>query len=116
MKKRRLLPVLLAKMDLKTSNISLNISKAANIHVNSAYPADLIYQNRMIGANVINPAYERVKRLLISGSAGVQPKAFDQPMLSHINAAKGKDSSIKEISETMKQVIGYLQSVLNGKS
>lgn len=112
----------MAKMDLKTSNISLNISRAANIHVNSAYPADLIYQNRMIGASVINPAYERVKHLIISGSAGVQPKAVDQQMLSHINAAKGKgkgkgkDSSIKEISDTIKQVIGYLQSVLKGKS
>lgn len=55
MKKRRLFPVLLAKMDLKTSNIILNFSKAANIKVNSAYPADLIYQNRMVEANVIKP-------------------------------------------------------------
>ena len=42
-------------MDVKTGNITLNFSKAANIHVNSAYPADLIYQNRMIGANVTKP-------------------------------------------------------------
>ena len=118
MKKRRLLQVLLAKMDLKTSNFSLNISRATNIHANSAFPADLIYQNRMIGASAINPAYETDKHLITAGSAGVKPKAVDQQMLSHINAAKGKgkNSSIKEISETIKQVIGYLQSVLTGKS
>ena len=55
MKKRRLLSLFIAKIDLKTSNNTSSIYKVANIHVNSAYPVDLIYQNRMVEANVIKP-------------------------------------------------------------
>ena len=34
-------------------------------------------------------------------------KANTQPMLSHINVGTGKDVSIREMAETMKQVVGY---------
>ena len=34
-------------------------------------------------------------------------KANSQPMLSHINVGTGKDLSIREMAETMKQVVGY---------
>jgi GDP-L-fucose synthase len=51
------------------------------IHANNTYPADFIYQNMMIEANVINSAYEsRVKRLLFLGSTCIYPKAVEQPM------------------------------------
>jgi GDP-L-fucose synthase len=51
------------------------------IHANNTYPADFIYQNMMIEANVINSAYEnKVKRLLFLGSTCIYPKAVDQPM------------------------------------
>ena len=51
------------------------------IHANNTYPADFIYQNMMIEANVINSAYEnKVKRLLFLGSTCIYPKAVKQPM------------------------------------
>jgi len=34
-------------------------------------------------------------------------KANTQPMLSHINVGTGKDITIREMAETMKQVVGY---------
>ncbi len=34
-------------------------------------------------------------------------KANTQPMLSHINVGTGKDTTIREMAETMKQVVGY---------
>ena len=34
-------------------------------------------------------------------------KANTQPMLSHINVGTGKDVTIREVAEIMKQVVGY---------
>jgi GDP-L-fucose synthase len=34
-------------------------------------------------------------------------KANTQPMLSHINVGTGKDTTIREMAEVMKQVVGY---------
>jgi len=34
-------------------------------------------------------------------------KANTQPMLSHINVGTGRDTTIREIAETIKQVVGY---------
>ena len=45
--------------------VILAAAKVGGIHANNTYPADFIYQNMMIEANVINSAYEsKVKRLL----------------------------------------------------
>jgi GDP-L-fucose synthase len=55
--------------------------KVGGIHANNTYPADFIYQNMMIEANVINSAYEyKVKRLLFLGSTCIYPRAVEQPM------------------------------------
>jgi GDP-L-fucose synthase len=55
--------------------------KVGGIHANNTYPADFIYQNIMMEANVINSAYEnKVKRLLFLGSSCIYPKAVEQPM------------------------------------
>jgi GDP-L-fucose synthase len=55
--------------------------KVGGIHANNTYPADFIYQNIMMEANVINSAYEnKVKRLLFLGSTCIYPKAVEQPM------------------------------------
>jgi len=65
----------------KPDYIILAAAKVGGIHANNTYPADFIYQNMMIEANVINSAYEnRVKRLLFLGSSCIYPKAVEQPM------------------------------------
>ena len=61
--------------------VILAAAKVGGILANNTYPADFIYQNMMIEANVINSAYEnKVKRLLFLGSTCIYPKAVDQPM------------------------------------
>jgi GDP-L-fucose synthase len=61
--------------------VILAAGKVGGIHANNTYPADFIYQNMIIEANVINSAYEnKVKRLLFLGSTCIYPKAVEQPM------------------------------------
>jgi len=65
----------------KPDYVILAAAKVGGIHANNTYPADFIYQNMMIEANVINSAYEnKVKRLLFFGSTCIYPKAVEQPM------------------------------------
>ena len=65
----------------KPDYVILAAAKVGGIHANNTYPADFIYQNMMIEANVINSAYENeVKRLLFLGSTCIYPKAVKQPM------------------------------------
>jgi GDP-L-fucose synthase len=61
--------------------VILAAAKVGGIHANNTYPADFIYQNMMIEANVINSAYKnKVKRLLFLGSTCIYPKSIKQPM------------------------------------
>ena len=65
----------------KPDYVILAAAKVGGIHANNTYPADFIYQNIMIEANVINSAYEnKVKRLLFLGSTCIYPKEVEQPM------------------------------------
>jgi GDP-L-fucose synthase len=65
----------------KPDYVILAAAKVGGIHANNTYPADFIYQNMMIEANVINSAYEnKVKRLLFLGSTCIYPQAVEQPM------------------------------------
>jgi GDP-L-fucose synthase len=65
----------------KPDYVILAAAKVGGIHANNTYPADFIYQNMMIEANVINSAYEsKVERLLFLGSTCIYPKAVEQPM------------------------------------
>jgi GDP-L-fucose synthase len=65
----------------KPDYVILAAGKVGGIHANNTYPADFIYQNMMIEANVINSAYESgVKRLLFLGSTCIYPRAVEQPM------------------------------------
>ena len=65
----------------KPDYVILAAAKVGGIHANNTYPADFIYQNMTIEANVINSAYEhKVKRLLFLGSTCIYPKAVEQPM------------------------------------
>ena len=66
---------------IKPDYVILAAAKVGGIHANNTYPADFIYNNIMIEANVINSAFENnVKRLLFLGSSCVYPKLVEQPM------------------------------------
>jgi len=65
----------------KPEYVFLAAAKVGGIGANSTYPADFIYQNTMIGFNVINSAYKNgVKKLINLGSSCIYPKLAPQPM------------------------------------
>ena len=65
----------------KIDEIYLAAAKVGGIHANNTYPAEFIYQNLMIEANVINSAFESgVKKLLFLGSSCIYPTLAEQPM------------------------------------
>lgn len=61
--------------------VILAAAKVGGIHANNTYPADFIYENLMMEANVIHQAFEAgVRRLLFLGSSCIYPKQAPQPM------------------------------------
>ncbi|MEJ1354028.1 MAG: GDP-L-fucose synthase [Candidatus Sedimenticola sp. (ex Thyasira tokunagai)] len=61
--------------------VFLAAAKVGGIHANNTYPAEFIYQNLMIEANIIDAAYHnKAKRLLFLGSSCIYPRAVEQPM------------------------------------
>lgn len=65
----------------KPDYVFLAAAKVGGIVANSTFPAEFIYQNLMIAANVINSAYKfGVKKLLNMGSSCIYPKFAPQPM------------------------------------
>ena len=56
-------------------------AKVGGILANDAYPADFIYENLMIEANIINAAFQvGVEKLMFIGSTCIYPKAARQPI------------------------------------
>lgn len=65
----------------KPDQVYLAAAKVGGIHANSTYPADFIYQNLMVQANVIEAAFQNgVKKLLLLGSSCIYPKLAEQPI------------------------------------
>ncbi len=61
--------------------VILAAAKVGGIHANNRYPADFIYENLMMEANVIHQAFRAgVERLLFLGSSCIYPKHAPQPM------------------------------------
>ena len=61
--------------------VFLAAAKVGGILANSTYPAEFIYENLMIEANVIHAAYiYGVKKLLFLGSSCIYPKLAPQPL------------------------------------
>ena len=59
----------------------LAAAKVGGIHANNTYPADFIYQNLMMQANVIEAAFQNgVQKLLFLGSSCIYPRQAHQPM------------------------------------
>ncbi len=65
----------------KPDQVYLAAAKVGGIYANNTYPADFIYQNLMMEANVIEAAFRvGVKKLLFLGSSCIYPKLAKQPM------------------------------------
>jgi GDP-L-fucose synthase len=61
--------------------VYLAAAKVGGIHANNQYPAQFIYENLMIQANVIHAAHlTDVQQLLFLGSSCIYPKFSNQPM------------------------------------
>ena len=65
----------------KPDQVYLAAAKVGGIHANNTYPAEFIYQNLMMQANVIDAAFRNgLQKLLFLGSSCIYPKLADQPM------------------------------------
>ena len=65
----------------KIDEVYLAAAKVGGIYANNTFPAEFIYQNLMIEANVIHQSYlHGVQKLLFLGSSCIYPKLASQPM------------------------------------
>ena len=65
----------------KPNQVYLAAAKVGGIHANNTYPAEFIYQNLMMEANIIHEAFKHgVEKLLFLGSSCIYPKLVEQPM------------------------------------
>lgn len=62
--------------------VYLAAAKVGGIHANNEYPADFIYENLIMEANIIHAAHKNnVQKLLFLGSSCIYPKFADQPIM-----------------------------------
>ncbi|MGQ7848590.1 GDP-L-fucose synthase [Granulosicoccus sp. 3-233] len=67
--------------DRKIEEVYLAAAKVGGIQANNSYPAEFIYENLMVEANVIHAAHLfDVQKLLFLGSSCIYPKNAEQPM------------------------------------
>jgi GDP-L-fucose synthase len=65
----------------KPEYVFLAAAKVGGILANNSYPAQFLYDNLMIEANVIHASYtQKVKKLLFLGSSCIYPKLAAQPI------------------------------------
>jgi len=65
----------------RPSQVILAAAKVGGIHANNTYPAEFIYENLIMEANVIHQAFEAgVRQLLFLGSSCIYPRDVAQPM------------------------------------
>jgi GDP-L-fucose synthase len=65
----------------KPDQVYLAAAKVGGIYANNTFPAEFIYQNLMMEANIIHQAFmSGVKKLLFLGSSCIYPKLAAQPM------------------------------------
>ncbi|MEZ5918655.1 MAG: GDP-L-fucose synthase [Alphaproteobacteria bacterium] len=68
-------------LESKPDVVILAAAKVGGILANDTYPADFLYDNLMIEANIIHAAYEAgVEKLLFLGSSCIYPKHAPQPI------------------------------------
>ena len=65
----------------KPDQVYLAAARVGGIHANNTYPAEFIYENLMIEANVIDAAFRcGVKKLMFLGSSCIYPQLAQQPI------------------------------------
>lgn len=65
----------------RVDQVYLAAAKVGGIHANNTYPAEFLYENLMIQANIIHAAHMAgVQQLLFLGSSCIYPKLASQPM------------------------------------
>lgn len=74
------------------TEVYLAAAKVGGIHANNTYPAEFIYDNLMVQANVIHAAHRHgVQKLLFLGSSCIYPRLAHQPI--------GEDSLLTDTLE-----------------
>ena len=62
------------------TQVYLAAAKVGGIHANNTYPAEFIYQNLMMQANIVHEAWcAGVRQLLFLGSSCIYPRLASQP-------------------------------------
>lgn len=65
----------------RPAQVYLAAAKVGGIHANNTYPAEFIYENLIIEANLIHAAHQTdVQQLLFLGSSCIYPRMAEQPM------------------------------------
>lgn len=65
----------------RPDQVYLAAAKVGGIHANNTYPAEFIYENLMVQANIINASWKNgVNKFLFVGSSCIYPKLANQPM------------------------------------
>jgi GDP-L-fucose synthase len=65
----------------KIDEVYLAAARVGGIHANNTYPAEFIYDNLMVQANVIDAAWRSgVNKLLFLGSSCIYPRLAEQPI------------------------------------
>src|SRR5688572_25065214 len=65
----------------KPGRVVIAAAKVGGIHANNTYPAEFIYENLMIEANLVHEAWRAgVRELLFLGSSCIYPRMAPQPM------------------------------------
>jgi len=65
----------------RPATVLLAAAKVGGIHANNTYPAEFIYENLILSANVIHAAYRSgVRRLVYLGSTCIYPREAPQPI------------------------------------
>jgi GDP-L-fucose synthase len=65
----------------RPTQVYLAAARVGGIHANDSYPAEFLYQNLLIEANILHAAWRHgVERLLFLGSSCIYPRLAPQPM------------------------------------
>ncbi|MFZ3289750.1 MAG: GDP-L-fucose synthase [Telluria sp.] len=65
----------------QVDHVYLAAARVGGIHANNTYPAEFIYDNMMVQANVVHEAWRNgVQKLLFLGSSCIYPRLAEQPI------------------------------------